>query len=234
MTHEKNESKKSTVLVVAAHPDDEVLGCGGTMARLAAEGHSVHVLLMADGETSRSGSDATRAQISVRNVAADAACRILGCASVKSLQLPDNRLDGEVLLDVVKKVEAAIANYAPATVFTHHSGDVNVDHRVVHDAVLAACRPQPGHCVRDLLFFEVPSSTEWRPSASMPPFAPDWFVDISATLDIKLKALDAYAAELRPFPHPRSLEGVEALARWRGVTVGVAAAEAFMLGRRIV
>lgn len=234
MTPDKNASRASSVLVVAAHPDDEVLGCGGTLARMAREGHAVHVLLMADGETSRGAGDATRAQVAVRNSAADAACRILGCASVETLQLPDNRLDGEVLLDVVKKVEAAVARHSPATVFTHHSGDVNVDHRVVHDAVLAACRPQPGHCVRDLLFFEVPSSTEWRPPASLAPFAPDWFVDITTTLDLKMKALEAYAAELRAFPHPRSREGVEALARWRGVTVGVAAAEAFMLGRRIV
>jgi LmbE family N-acetylglucosaminyl deacetylase len=228
----KPESNTSSVLVVAAHPDDEVLGCGGTIARLAGEGRAVHVLLLADGETSR---DTVAAPALVgRNAAADEAARILGCASVESLQLPDNRLDGEVLLDVVKKVEAAVARHSPGTVFTHHSGDVNIDHRVAHDAVLAACRPQPGHSVRELLFFEVPSSTEWRPPASAPPFAPDWFVDISATLGAKLGALDAYRAEMREFPHPRSRAGVEALARWRGASVGVSAAEAFMLGRRVV
>lgn len=234
MTPDKIASKPSSVLVVAAHPDDEVLGCGGTLARLAREGRAVHVLLMADGETSRGSADTSRSQIAGRNAAADEACKILGCASVETLQLPDNRLDGEVLLDVVKKIEAAVVRHSPGTVFTHHSGDVNIDHRVVHDAVIAACRPQPGHCVREVLFFEVPSSTEWRPPASAAPFAPNWFVDISTTLDLKLAALEAYRAELRDFPHPRSRQGVEALARWRGATVGVAAAEAFALGRRIV
>ncbi len=138
------------------------------------------------------------------------------------------------LLDVVQRIETFVARYGPATVLTHHAGDVNVDHRVVHDAVIAACRPQPMHTVRELLFFEIPSSTEWRPPASAPPFTPNWFVDISDTLDAKLAALRAYAPEMRPFPHPRSMEAVVALATWRGATVGVAAAEAFMLGRAII
>jgi LmbE family N-acetylglucosaminyl deacetylase len=114
---------------------------------------------------------------------------------------------------------------------THHAGDVNIDHQRVHQAVVTACRPQPGHPVRTLLFFEVPSSTEWQPPGSAPAFTPNWFVDISSTLDCKLNALDAYAEELRVWPHPRSLQAVEALARWRGATVGVEAAEAFILGR---
>ena len=224
------------VVVIAAHPDDEVLGCGGTLARMASEGRAVHVLLMADGESSRvSGSSwIDPAQLAARNAAAEAACAILGCTSVEILALPDNRLDGLELLDVVKLIEAFVQRYQPSTVFTHHSGDVNVDHRVVHEAVLAACRPQPGHPVRELLFFEVPSSTEWRPPAFGETFSPNWFVDITETMATKLEALRAYESELRDFPHPRSLKGVTALAQWRGVTVGVEAAEAFVLGRAII
>lgn len=225
------------VLVVAAHPDDEVLGCGGTIARLAAAGRAVHVLLLADGENSRAaadGSGVAAGAVAARNAAAEQACRILGCASVESLALPDNRMDGLVLLDVVKEIEARIARHAPTTLLTHHGGDVNVDHRVVHQAVIVACRPVPGHPVRELLFFEVPSSTEWRPPGSGDSFAPNYFVDVSATLERKMAALDAYASELRDFPHPRSRRAIEALAHWRGATVGVAAAEAFILGRMIV
>ncbi|MDK9713636.1 MAG: PIG-L family deacetylase [Sulfuritalea sp.] len=231
MHHEGN------VLVVAAHPDDEVLGCGGTIACLADAGRVVHVLLLADGESSRAAADGSGlapSSVAVRNAAAEQACRILGCASVETLALPDNRLDELVLLDVVKQVEARIARHAPTTVLTHHGGDVNIDHRVAHEAVIVACRPTPGHAVRELLFFEVPSSTEWRPPASGNSFMPNYFVDVSAVLDRKIAALNAYASELRPFPHPRSLTAVEALARWRGATAGVSAAEAFMLGRKIV
>jgi LmbE family N-acetylglucosaminyl deacetylase len=231
------ESSAAPVLVVAAHPDDEVLGCGGTMALMAAKGHPVHVLMLADGESSRVAKLArgeVAGQMDARNSAADAACAILGCASVEVLDLPDNRLDGIEMLDIVKLIEQAVLKHAARIVLTHHAGDVNIDHRIVHDAVIAACRPQPGHPVDELLFFEVPSATEWRPPGSGLAFHPSWFVDISTTLDIKMAALDVYRNEMRPFPHARSVEAVQALARWRGASVGVAAAEAFMLGRKII
>ena len=224
------------VVVIAAHPDDEVLGCGGTIARMASEGCPVHVLLMSDGESSRVDSlemvDSGR--LAVRNASALRAGKILGCATMTQLALPDNRMDSIALLDVVKRVEDFINKYSPEVVFTHHSGDVNIDHRIVHDAVISACRPQPEFSVRELFFFEVPSSTEWRPPSSSEPFFPNWFVDISQTLDIKLQALGAYDDELRTFPHPRSFKAVEALATWRGAAVGVNAAEAFVLGRKLI
>jgi LmbE family N-acetylglucosaminyl deacetylase len=147
--------------------------------------------------------------------------------------LPDNRMDGVERLDVVKAIEAEVARLQPLRVLTHRRGDVNVDHDVVHDAVLAACRPQPGHCVRELLYFEIASSTEWRGAASAPAFAPAVYVDISAQWARKAQALAAYACEMRDFPHARSVAALEALARWRGASVGCAAAEAFELGRRI-
>ncbi|PIR26658.1 MAG: GlcNAc-PI de-N-acetylase [Deltaproteobacteria bacterium CG_4_10_14_0_2_um_filter_43_8] len=228
---------QKSILIVAAHPDDEVLGCGGTIARFANEGRSVHVLLMADGEGSRVAAKEQflgESLIVLRNAAAQAACKIMGCASVDHLNLPDNRLDGLELLDVVKQIENFIERYQPSTVFTHHAGDVNIDHRIVHEAVLAACRPQPECSVQELLFFEVPSSTEWSPPGSATPFLPNFFVDISATLKIKIAAMKAYENELRAFPHPRSLVAIDALAKWRGATVGVEAAEAFILGRKLL
>jgi LmbE family N-acetylglucosaminyl deacetylase len=118
-------------------------------------------------------------------------------------------------------------------VLTHHAGDLNIDHRIVHDAVLVATRPQPRCTVEELLFFEIPSSSEWRPPASGVMFSPNYYVNISTTFEIKIKALEIYQEELRNFPHPRSLMAIEAQARWRGATVGVDSAEAFILGRLI-
>ena len=222
-----------SILVVAAHPDDEVLGCGGTLAKLAESGARINVSFLSDGVTSRRGAAALHpGQVEARKTAARQAADILGVRSVSFGEYPDNRMDSVALLDITQSIEALIAQFQPDTVFTHHAGDVNIDHRRVHEAVVTACRPQPGHSVRTLLCFEIPSSTEWQLAGSAPSFAPNWFEDISATLERKLAALNAYAAELRDWPHPRSREGVEHLAHWRGATVGTRAAEAFMLGRR--
>ena len=227
----------NTALVVAAHPDDEVLGCGGTIARLSAEGWAVHVHIVAEGSTSR---DDVRDVIkhndnlSDLRAAAKSASAILGARSLAFSEMPDNRMDGIELLDIVKLVDTDVQRLKPRLVLTHHAGDVNIDHRIIHDAVIAACRPQPGHCVRELLFYEVMSSTEWSPPSSTRPFAPDTFFDISNFLAKKREALHAYQTEMRPFPHARSIDAVEALARWRGATVGCAAAEAFVQGRRII
>ncbi len=225
---------KNSILILAAHPDDEVLGCGGTIAKLTDEGASVHVAFLADGVFSRAGGQATQQiELISRRAAAHKACEILGVQSVSFGDFPDNRMDAVALLEITQAVEMLIAKYQPDTVFSHHAGDVNIDHRRLHDAVVTACRPQKGHPVKTLLCFEVPSSTEWQLPGSAPSFAPNWFVDISATVERKLAALDAYTAELRPWPHPRCLQGVEHLVRWRGATVGFNAAEAFMLGRQL-
>jgi LmbE family N-acetylglucosaminyl deacetylase len=222
------------VLVLGAHPDDEVLGCGGTMAKLAGEGRDVHIALVADGVGSRDRtSERAAAALERRRKAAREAARILGARTAAFGDFPDNRMDGVDLLDIIRHVEDLIAIHQPEIVLTHHAGDLNLDHRRLHEAVVTACRPQRGHSVRTLLFFEVPSSTEWQPPGSAAPFVPNWFVDISATFALKQKALRAYAMEMREWPHPRSFKGVEALARWRGATVGADAAEAFILGRNL-
>ncbi|MBO1063874.1 PIG-L deacetylase family protein [Anabaena sp. 54] len=235
-SRENFDKQQTTVLVVAAHPDDEVLGCGGAIAKHAQQGDNVHILILAEGATSRDEKrDRSHFQreLSALASAAKQASEILGSTSVSLKDFPDNRMDGCELLDIVKVIEDAVTHIHPQIVYTHHNGDVNIDHRRVHEAVITACRPKPGSSIKTLLFFEVPSSTEWRPPGSAPSFAPNWFVDISETLTLKLKALEAYSLEMCPYPHPRSIESVEYLARWRGSTVGVEAAEAFMLGRNL-
>jgi len=223
-----------SILVVAAHPDDEVLGCGGTIAKLADLGATIHVAFQADGVSSRGGGNIVLEEgRRTRSAAAKRACEILGVKSVSFAGFPDNRMDTVALLDIAEAAEELIAEHRPDIVLTHHSGDLNIDHRLIHEAVVIACRPLCGHPVKTLLTFEVPSTTEWQLPGSAPGFAPNWFVDIGETLDRKLAALDVYGAELRAWPHPRSRQGVEYLARWRGATVGVDAAEAFMLGRQL-
>ena len=222
------------VLVVAAHPDDEALGCGGTIARWASDGAKVHLAFLADGVGARGGVDDTvPGNLNDRRDAAYRAGEIMGAATVHFDDFPDNRLDSVPLLDITQRVEALIERYQPDTVLTHHAGDLNIDHRRVHQAVMTACRPQPGHPVRTILCFEVPSSTEWQVPGGAEPFVPNWFEDITETLPQKLKALEAYGMEMREWPHTRSIKAVEHLARWRGATVGVEAAEGFMVARCI-
>ena len=228
--------RNKKILIIAAHPDDEVLGCGGTMAKWANEGAEAYALIMAEGATSR---DKTRDRES-RNVdlahlglAAQKASDLLGIASVELLSYPDNRMDSVDLLDVVKSVEDRIKKINPDTVVTHHSADLNIDHQVIHEAVMAACRPQPGNPVKRILSFEVPSSTEWQSPTFGNSFIPNWFEDISDTLELKIRALEAYETEMREWPHARSIKAVEHLARWRGASIGREAAEAFILERAI-
>jgi N-acetylglucosamine malate deacetylase 1 len=226
-----------SILVLAAHPDDEVLGCGGTMARYAHEGATVRVAFLGDGVSARGSADSDvalfRGEIAARRAAAKAACGILGATIACFGDFPDNRLDTIALLDVVKFVEGLLEQHHPDTVLTHHGGDLNIDHRRAHQAVETACRPQAGRSVRTIASFEVPSSTEWRLPGAAAVFVPNWFIDISQWLEHKLRALDAYATEMRDWPHPRSRRAVEHLARWRGATVGVDAAESYMLGRQL-
>lgn len=217
-----------TVLVVAAHADDEALGCGGSLAKHVAAGDKVHVIFVADGVTSRSG--AGQEEMVRRQQATEKARQILGISTMAFLDLPDNRLDSLPLLDIAQPLEALIAKLLPEIIYTHHYGDLNVDHRLVHQAVMTACRPLPGSTVREILTFEVMSSTEWS-SPGLAPFIPNLFVDISAQLEIKMEALEAYALEMRVPPHSRSVEHIRCLAKHRGYCMGVDAAEAFMVMR---
>ena len=223
------------VLVVAAHPDDEILGCGGTMARLAQEGHEVHIAIMAEGMTSRYAQRAAADsdKLSHLHRQAEAASRKVGAKKIALFKLPDNRLDTVPLLEVVKLVEELVQSLRPEVIYTHHPGDLNVDHGVVHRAVLTATRPMAGQPVREIYAFEVPSSTEWAFQTIAPPFHANVFVDIGVTLDAKLEAMACYDTETRPFPHPRSPEALRAIAMRWGSVAGCSAAEAFELVRSV-
>ena len=224
------------VLVVAAHPDDEVLGCGGAVASHARRGDEVSVLIMAEGATSRATTqdEAEAAEVAELRAAAREAAKALGVNPPRMLGLPDNRLDEVALLDVIKPIEDIVSEFAPDTVYTHHAGDLNIDHQTVHRAVLTACRPLPGSSVTAIYTFETLSSTEWGQPDAGETFIPRRFIDISSTMDVKLAALACYAGEMRPFPHARSTEAVRALAEWRGASVGMPAAEAFDVIRQRV
>lgn len=219
-----------TVLVIVAHADDEALGCGGTISKHTSVGDRVHVVIVADGVTSRVG--AGDGEILRRQQATESARKILGISSNVFLGLPDNRLDSLALLDIVQPIEAIIEKISPEIVYTHHCGDLNVDHRLVHQAVMTACRPMPGCPVREILAFEVMSSTDWS-GVGLLPFTPNLFVDISHQMDAKMRALEAYALEMRVAPHSRSVEHLRHLAQHRGCCMGVDAAEAFMVMRAL-
>lgn len=218
-----------TILVVAAHTDDEALGCGGTIARHVAEGDQVHLLFMTDGVGSRDALDEAAKE---RQKAAQQAALVLGVTSSTNLYFPDNCMDSVALLDIVKEIEAKIEAIQPQVIYTHHLGDLNIDHQITHKAVLTACRPQPNFCVKEIYAFEVLSATEWN-SPNTEPFMPNVFIDITNHLSTKIKALQAYAEEMREAPHSRSYEHIEVLAKHRGYMVGVEAAEGFMLVRKI-
>ena len=230
-----SETKK--VLVIAAHPDDEVLGCGGTIARHSDAGDHVEILIVAEGATSRQPQrdrlDAAK-ELSALGKAAKSAGSILGAAGVELLDFPDNRLDSLDRLDLIKTIEERIELHKPEVIYFHHIGDVNIDHRRLHEAVVTASRPMPDQCVKQLLSFEVASSSEWQTPGSAPPFLPNWFVNISDQWERKQEALAAYASEMRQWPHARSFEALEHLARWRGAQVGVESAEAFCLLRKVL
>jgi LmbE family N-acetylglucosaminyl deacetylase len=217
------------VLVVAAHPDDELLGCGGTAARLAREGHSVYVAILGEGITSR---HAQRDGADPENLKSLHGCsqRVADLLGVKELSLhglPDNRFDSLDLLDVIKVVEELIERWRPTAIYTHHGGDLNVDHQVVSRAVLTAVRPMEGRPVRELYMFEIPSSTEWAFQQLAPVFKPNVFVNIESTLSLKLEGMRHYESEVRKFPHPRSPEALTAIAQRWGSVAGYKAAEAF-------
>lgn len=220
-----------TVLIVAAHADDEVLGCGGAIARHVADGASVHAVFLADGVNSRANQ--TQADLERRLCAAKVAHEILGIEKVEYLGFPDNCMDSVPLLNVVRGLEEVIQSIRPEVVYTHHHGDLNVDHRIANQAVMTACRPLPGSSVKQILSFEVPSSTDWS-NPCQEPFVPNFFVNITDYFDRKLQALKAYQLEMRDPPHSRSTQHVESLARHRGSSIGLDFAEAFVSIRQIV
>ena len=181
-----------TILVIAAHSDDEALGCSGVIARHVAEGDNVHLLFMTDGVASRSGKVNNKKK---RLTDAQVVAEILGVGTLTNLNFPDNRMDSIPLLDVVKEIEDKISQIQPEVIYTHHIGDLNIDHQITHKAVITACRPQPDFCVKEIYTFEVLSSTEWQTSG-VQPFCPNVFIDVTHYIDIKKQALEVYSEGL--------------------------------------
>ena len=213
----------SRVLVVAAHPDDEILGCGGVVALHAEAGAAVTSFIMCQGrpdETDPSQSGLVR---DARNAA-----RTLGVEDVRFGNMPDQKLDTLPLTSVITPLEALVDDVRPDVVYCQFGGDVNMDHRILFDALLVAIRPISSD-VRAVLAFDTASSTEWAYPRS---FVPDTWVDISSVLDRKLAALACYASEMRDYPHPRSIDAVANKARAWGNQVAVDAAEVFVSVRR--
>lgn len=224
------------ILVLAAHPDDEILGCGGLMARSAAEGHRVHLAIFGEGISSRYAKRSAASRTLLARLRRDSreAAKILGVSAPRFFDLPDNRFDTVPLLDIIKRIEALIAETKPDAVYTQHGGDCNVDHQVLFKATLAATRPVPGSGVRRVYAYYVASSTDWAFRQFAPEFRPTTFVDIAPYLEKKIAAMAAYSTELRDFPHPRSLRSLRALAESYGGMAGLEAAEPFQLVREVV
>ena len=223
------------ILVIAAHADDEALGCGGTMAKHVSDGDSVHVIFLTDGVGSRTGNDNGATDAVARSTASVTALNILGVLeeNVTTFSFPDNAMDSVPRLEIVKAIESVVSRVQPEVVYTHHVGDLNVDHRYAYEATMTACRPQPGFCVKEIYSYEVASSTAWAGASFGLSFIPARYVSIEGYLEQKLGALNAYYEEMREFPHARSMQAMEALAQYRGSQVGVVAAEAFVVERLV-
>lgn len=220
---------KKRILIICAHPDDEVLGCGGTIAKLTEQGHELRLLVLTDGESSRIDPAVDRKRKSLK-----ASCEILGIASYEELSFEDSKLDACPIFDIVQEIEKMIKKFSPQVVYTHSPQDVNQDHQVAFKATLIACRPLPDSSIEQILTYEVPSSTDYGQAHSIPAFNPTVFeVLTDKHVATKMRALECYKDELRPFPHSRSRENIKALLTVRGCSVGSAAAEAFELQRMI-
>lgn len=220
-------SKGKKILVVASHPDDEILGCGATIVKLIKCGYEAHVLILGEGITSRDEKrdpQERRSELEDLKRHVRKANKIIGMKDVILTDLPDNRFDSLPLLDVVKIVEKVKKDKKPDIIFTHYQNDLNIDHRVTYRAVITAARPIWGETVKEIYSFEVASSTEWNYPLT---FSPDVFFDVSETLDMKLKALKEYKVEMKDARHPRSIAGVELQAKLWGVKTGTRYAEAF-------
>ncbi len=224
------------ILVVCAHPNDAILGCGATLALHIQQGDRARVVVMGDGWTSRVSSlekAKDTVDLDVIEAQNNAALRKIGIDEVEYLRFPDNRFDVVPLLDLVKSIENVKQKCSPDILYTNSPYDLSVDQQKTFRAVVTAFRPQPGDNRTDLLCFEVPSSTEWNTLGGANFFAPNYFVDVESTLALKIDAFRQLKAEVRSWPHPRSLEAIEYQAKSRGASVGLNAAETFMLMRTV-
>ncbi|PCJ61788.1 MAG: GlcNAc-PI de-N-acetylase [Planctomycetota bacterium] len=219
------------ILIIAAHPDDEVLGCGGVMAKLSSEGHDVHVLILGEGVTARKNLNDEQkiTKLSELHDQSKKASDLLGVNSVRFENFPDNQFDTVSLLSITQKIESVLNDIQPSMVFCQHGGDLNIDHQITFKATLTATRPMMGSVVNKLLAYEVMSSTEWAFQQFEPSFKPNCFYDIENVIDKKIEAMKIYKDELCDFPHPRSVENLLASSKRWGSNIGCQNAEAFQI-----
>jgi LmbE family N-acetylglucosaminyl deacetylase len=216
---------KKRVMVIAAHPDDELLGCGGTIALHARAGEQVTSVIACEGESLRYGTEGVGQRSHTERAA-----RKLGVEDVRLLGFADQRLDTITLTDLITPLEKAIREVRPAIIYCQHGGDINRDHQLLFQALMVATRPTEEY-IQAVYAFDTASSTEWAYPRS---FVPDTWVDISSTLEQKLEAMACYESELRNYPHPRSLEALKNKAKAWGNQVCLDAAEPFMTVRRVI
>ena len=219
---------KNIVLVVAAHPDDEAIGCGGVLINHRDKGDEIHLVFLADGESSRPLEYQARA---IRDSAAEKAATFINATSMTRLKYPDNQLDSLPLLTIIQDIEKIKEMTRPNIVYTHHLGDLNLDHKITAKATLTACRPLPESSVNEIYGFEVASSTEWAVEVDEQ-FFPDTFICIEKSIKEKENLLNIYEAEMRDEPHSRSVKNIIRNAKLRGSSVGYPSAEAFRTYRR--
>lgn len=220
------------ILVVAAHPDDEAIGCGGTIAKHLSQKDEVHLVFLADGVTSRIEK---KNDLKNRNHMSQKFNRLMGIKekNVVYFNFSDNSLDKYPILQIIKKLENIILRVKPQIIYTHHHGDLNVDHAVAHKAVMTACRPILKENVKKILSFEIPSSTDYNTQNNYLIFQPNYYVNISKFIEKKISGLKCYKKEMRTPPHSRSINNIKNLASVRGNTIGVNYAEAFYVNRII-
>lgn len=231
-----NEKK---ILVVVAHPDDELLGLGATMHKLI-HNHNcrVRTVILGEGITSRSNErdlEKWSEQLKTHRNNIETARKVIGYESVGIYDFPDNRFDTVALLDLIKVIEKEKKDFQPDIIFTHHGGDLNIDHQRTFEAVFTATRPMEHEIVESIITFETPSGTEWSPSTKPMKFSPNLYIEISEeNLNAKIKGMESYEFEKRAYPHPRSSKALQVFAQYRGNTVGKKFAEAFMVVRCIL
>ncbi len=225
---------KKKILVVAAHPDDEILGVGATICNHIRNGDECFALILGEGITSRYEKRELADIIKLENLHEDTykAAKIIGYEEIYMEKLPDNRFDTVPLLDIIKIIEKHVEKIKPNIIYTHSSRDLNIDHRITVEATLTATRPIGEEYVKEIYSFETVSSTEWNFN-NKHKFNPNYFVDVTETLNEKLKAMECYKNELKEFPHPRSVENLKFSAMRWGSVISREYAEAFEIIRII-
>ena len=230
--------RNKRIMLVVAHPDDELLGLGATFHKLIKEYNvKTHVVILGEGITSRSEVRDLKVwekELDIHRKNINKAQLAIGYHSTSIYDFPDNRFDTVALLDIVKVVEKEKQEFNPEVIFTHHGGDVNIDHQRTFESIITACRPMQNEKVKTIITFETPSGTEWRSPTDPRHFMPNLFFSVSETdVDAKIKGMESYEFERRGYPHPRSPEALKIQAQRWGVVVGESFAEAFCLIRSI-